>query len=155
MTESTLSLLLLGAVGMAVPESELPLPITLLLGLCTLAGAVITAGLAALSKKWRTPADDREDRKVGIEADELLIQRFTKLLDEQGKRIDGLVEEVKEVRALAQAAANLNRVLVDWCYIAVRIVRELGGKDAVALLPDPPEGVIITDHPSYKKGTSS
>lgn len=132
-------------------EADLPLPLSLLLGLFTLAGAVVTAGLAALSKKWRTPADDREDRKVGIEADEILLQRFTKLLEERDKRIDGLVEEIKEVRKLAESTASINRILVDWCYGAVRVVRDLGGVAAVALLADPPEGVVITDHPSYKR----
>ncbi|WP_455833754.1 hypothetical protein [Pseudarthrobacter siccitolerans] len=126
-------------------EADLPMPLPLLLGLVGLASAVITAALAALSKKWRTPADDREDRKIGIEADERLLARFEKLLEERDKRIDGLVAEVKEVRAIAEKAANANRILIDWIYAAVRVVRELGGID---LLPDPPEGVVIADHPS-------
>jgi predicted trehalose synthase len=125
-------------------EPQLIQWLPLMLGGVGLASAVITAAIAAVSKKWRTPADDREDRKIGIEADEMLVQRFTKLLDEQGKRIDGLVAEVKEVRALAEKAANVNRILTDWIYAAVRVVRELGG---IHLLPPPPEGVIIHDHP--------
>jgi len=126
-------------------EADLPLPLTLMLGLFTLAGAVTTAGLAAISKKWRTPADDREDRKVGIEADELLLGRFTKLLEERDKRIDGLVEEIKAVRHIAEAAVEDNRNLIDWIYAAVRVVRDLGG---IAQLPPPPKGVTIVDHPS-------
>lgn len=126
-------------------EAELPMPLPLLLGLVSLATAVLTAVIAALSKKWRTPADDREDRKIGIEADERLLARFEKLLEERDKRIDGLVAEVKEVRAIAEKAANANRILIDWIYAAVRVVRELGGID---LLPEPPEGVVIVDHPS-------
>ncbi|GAA3405074.1 hypothetical protein [Pseudarthrobacter polychromogenes] len=126
-------------------EADLPMPLPLLLGLVGLASAVITAALSALSKKWRTPADDREDRKIGIEADERLLARFEKLLEERDKRIDGLVAEVKEVRAIAEKAANANRILIDWIYAAVRVVRELGGID---LLPEPPEGVVIADHPS-------
>lgn len=128
-------------------EAELPMPLPLLLGLVSLATAVITAVIAALSKKWRTPADDREDRKIGIEADERLLARFEKLLEERDKRIDGLVAEVKEVRAIAETAANANRILIDWIYAAVRVVRELGGIDQ---LPDPPEGVVIVDHPSHR-----
>lgn len=126
-------------------EADLPIPLPLLLGLVGLASAVITAAIAALSKRWRTPADDREDRKIGIEADERLLARFEKLLEERDKRIDGLVDEVKEVRALAEKAVNVNRILIDWIYAAVRVVRELGG---IELLPDPPEGVVIADHPS-------
>jgi hypothetical protein len=126
-------------------EADLPLPLTLMLGLFTLAGAVITAGLAAISKKWRTPADNIAERKIGIEADELLLGRFTKLLEERDKRIDGLVEEIKEVRNIATAAVEDNRNLIDWIYAAVRVVRDLGG---IAQLPPPPKGVTIVDHPS-------
>ena len=128
-------------------EAELPMPLPLLLGLVSLATAVLTAVIAALSKKWRTPADDREDRKIGIEADERLLARFEKLLEERDKRIDGLVAEIKEVRTIAEKAANANRILIDWIYAAVRVVRELGGIDQ---LPDPPEGVVIADHPSHR-----
>ena len=62
-------------------EADLPMPLPLLLGIVGLAGGVLTAIIAAVSKKWRTPADDREDRKIGIEADERLLARFEKLLD--------------------------------------------------------------------------
>jgi hypothetical protein len=126
------------------------MPLPLMLGLVSLATAVLTAVIAAISKKWRTPADDREDRKIGIEADELLLARFTKLLEERDKRLDAVTEELKEVRAIAEKAANANRILIDWIYAAVRIVRDLGGIDK---LPDPPEGVVIIDHPSYKRGS--
>jgi acyl-CoA reductase-like NAD-dependent aldehyde dehydrogenase len=126
-------------------EADLPMPLPLLLGVVGLASAVVTALIAAVSKKWRTPADDREDRKIGIEADELLLSRFTKLLEERDKRIDGLVEEIKEVRNIAEAAVEDNRNLIDWIYAAVRVVRDLGG---IAQLPPPPKGVTIVDHPS-------
>jgi len=126
-------------------EADLPMPLPLLLGVVGLASAVVTAFIAAVSKKWRTPADDREDRKIGIEADELLLGRFTKLLEERDKRIDGLVEEIKAVRQLAEAAVEDNRNLIDWIYAAVRVVRDLGG---ISKLPPPPKGVTIVDHPS-------
>lgn len=129
-------------------EADLPMPLPLLLGIVGLAGGVLTAVIAAVSKKWRTPADDREDRKIGIEADERLLARFEKLLEERDRRIDGLVDEVREVRAIAEATAKENRALVDWCYAVVRIVRDLGG---INLLPTPPKDVVIHDHPSYKK----
>jgi len=129
-------------------EADLPVPLPLLLGIVGLASAVLTAVIAAVSKKWRTPADDREDRKIGIEADELLLGRFTKLLEERDRRIDGLVDEIKEVRKLAEDTAKENRALVDWCYAVVRIVRNL---DAVHLLPTPPKDVVIHDHPSYQR----
>lgn len=126
-------------------EADLPLPLPLLLGLFTLAGAIVTAVIANVSKKWRTPADDREDRKIGIEADERLLARFEKLLEERDKRLNEITAELKEVRVIAEKAASVNRILIDWIYAAVRVVRELGGIDK---LPTPPEGVVIADHPS-------
>lgn len=126
-------------------EAQMVQWLPLMLGGVGLISAVVTAAIAAVSKKWRTPADDREDRKIGIEADELLLGRFTKLLEERDKRIDGLVEEIKAVRHLAEAAVEDNRNLIDWIYAAVRVVRDLGG---IAQLPPPPKGVTIVDHPS-------
>lgn len=123
----------------------IPVPLQLLLGMVGLAGTLGAAGFAAFSKKWRTPADDREDRKLGIEVDDRLLERFHKLMADQDKRIDSLVEEIKEVRVIAEKAVAVNRVLIDWCYAAIRVVRELGG---IHLLPSPPEGVVIADHPS-------
>jgi len=132
--------------GVPVTEADLPLPLPLLLGLVGLVSAVVTAIIAALSKRWRTPADDREDRKIGIEADEKLLARFEKLLEERDKRLNEITEELKEVRGIAEKAAHANRILIDWIYAAVRIVRELG---AIDKLPTPPEGVVIADHPSH------
>lgn len=133
-------------------EAELPLPLPLLLGLAGLVSAVATAIIAALSKRWRTPADDREDRKIGIEADERLLARFEKLLEERDKRLNDITEELKEVRGIAEKAAHANRILIDWIYAAVRIVRELG---AIDKLPNPPEGVVIADHPSARGSGNS
>lgn len=125
--------------------TEIPTPLAL--GLVGLVSTIAGALIAAFSKKWRTPADDREDRKVGIEADEKLIQRFEQLMNGQDKKIADLGSELKEVRAIAEKAVHINRVLTDWIYAAVRVVRELGG---IHLLPAPPDGVVIADHPSNK-----
>lgn len=147
MTDAVLTLVL-GLVSTAeepVIDPQLPLPVPLLMSLAGLAGVVVAAWIAAVAKKWRTPADDREDRKIGIEADERLLARFEKLLEERDKRIDGLVKEVKEVRTIAESAVADNHKLIDWIYAAIRVVRELG---AIDLLPNPPKGVTIADHPS-------
>ncbi|NWL13323.1 hypothetical protein DM793_18825 [Paenarthrobacter nitroguajacolicus] len=124
----------------------LPLLLGIIGGLITLAGALI----AAFSKKWRTPADDREDKKVGIEVNEQLLEQFNKLLEERDKRIDRLVAEVKEVRVIAENAVSENRILIDWIYAAVQVARALG---FVEKLPNPPKGVHIADHPSARLNT--
>lgn len=124
------------------------MPLTLMLGLCTLTGVAITALFAAISKKWRTPADDREDKRFGLEADERLLKRFEDMLKERDDELKELRAEIKEVRELAEAASNDNRVLIDWIYAAVRVVRDLGGIDK---LPRPPKGVHIVDHPSNQE----
>lgn len=128
----------------------MPLPFLLGVGglFVTLAGALI----AAYSKKWRTPADDREDRKVGIEVNEQLLEQFNKLLEERDKRIDRLVAEVKEVRVIAENAVSENRILIDWIYAAVQVARALG---FVEKLPNPPKGVTIADHPSARHGAGT
>ena len=126
----------------------LPLLLGIIGGLITLAGALI----AAFSKKWRTPADDREDKKVGIEVNEQLLEQFNKLLEERDRRIDRLVAEVKEVRLIAENAVSENRVLTDWIYAAVQVARALGFVDK---LPNPPKGVTIADHPSARRNSDA
>ena len=136
----------------AEPEPEyFGMSVPLLLGLGGLVVTLVGALIAAISKKWRTPADDREDRKVGIEVNEQLLEQFEKLLEERDKRIDGLVAEIKEVRQLAEAAANDNRSLIDWIYAAVQVARIHGFVDK---LPKPPKGVTIADHPSAHAGSN-
>ncbi|UUG69983.1 membrane protein [Arthrobacter phage Bauer] len=133
----------------ATPDGGEPLyfgmPLPLLLGVCTLAGGIVAALITAVSKKWRTPADDREDRKIGIEADERLLERFQKLLEARDEKIQGLEDRLTEVANKVESLITERNVLIDWIYAAVRVVRELGG---VHLLPKPPKGVYIADHPS-------
>jgi hypothetical protein len=121
------------------------MPISLLIPVVGLAGAVVAALITAFSKKWRTPADDREDRKIGIEADERLLERFQKLLEARDEKIQGLEDRLTEVANKVESLITERNVLIDWIYAAVRVVRELG---AVHLLPRPPKGVYIADHPS-------
>lgn len=121
------------------------MPISLVIPLVGLVGVVMTAGFTAFSKKWRTPADDREDRKIGIEADERLIGRFEKLLESRDEKIRDLEERLTAVANKVESLITERNVLIDWIYAAVRVVRELG---AVHLLPRPPKGVYIADHPS-------
>lgn len=149
MTEAiSLGLVWVAGIAAAAEETraeELPVPLPLLLSAMTLLGVILSAFIAAIAKRWRTPTDDREDKKLDLDADERLLARFEKLLEERDQRIDGLVKEVKEVRRIAEAAATDNRNLIDWIYLAVRVVRDLGG---IHLLPAPPKGVTIADHPS-------
>lgn len=129
-------------------ESDLPLPLPLLLGVFALAGTVLAALIAAISKRWRTPADNREDRKIGIEADERLLARFEKMLEERDQRIVGLENRLTEVATKVESLLTERNALIDWIYAAVRIVRDLGG---IERLPRPPHGVYIADHPSNQE----
>jgi len=127
----------------------MPLPLLLGVGglIVTLAGALI----AAVSKKWRTPADDREDKKIGIEADEQLLKRFEDMLSIRDDEIKQLRAEVKEIAGKVQDLVEERGALIDWIYAAVRVVRDLGGIDR---LPRPPKGVTIADHPSAHAGSN-
>lgn len=132
------------------PEPEplyagMPLPLLLGIvgGLIALAGSLI----AAFSKKWRTPADDREDKKIGIEADERLLERFEEMLGKRDAEIETLRAEVKEIAGKVQDLIEERGSLIDWIYAAIRIVRDL---DAIDRLPNPPKGVTIADHPSAR-----
>ena len=123
------------------------MPLTLLLGVLGVIGTVAAASFAAFSKRWRTPADDREDKKFGIEADERLLQRFQDVIAESDSklakveaRLDKVEEELDELRSERSR-------LIDWIYAAIKVVRDLGGID---LLPHPPRGVTIADHPSSR-----
>ena len=126
----------------------LPLLLGIIGGLITLAGALI----AAFSKKWRTPADDREDKKIGIEADERLLERFEEMLGKRDAEIESLRAEGKEIAGKVQDLIEERGSLIDWIYAAIRIVRDLGGIDR---LPNPPKGVTIADHPSARAGANS
>ncbi len=137
--------------------NEIPTP--LVLGFVGLVGTIAGALIAAFSKKWRTPADDREDRKVGIEADEKLLQRFEKMLEIRDNEIKSLREDkdneikvlrgdLEKVSRRVEEVVGENRALLDWAYIAVRVVRDLGGLPGIAMLAIPPKGLFIADHPS-------
>ncbi|AXH44402.1 hypothetical protein PP353_gp22 [Arthrobacter phage Kumotta] len=137
------------------PEPEpmyagMPLPLLLGIigGLITLAAALV----AAFSKKWRTPADDREDKKIGIEADERLLKRFEDMLQERDDEIAELRAEVKEIAGKVQDLIEERGSLIDWIYAAIRIVRDL---DGIHLLPAPPKGVTIADHPSARRADAT
>jgi len=124
------------------------LPLPLLLGLLTLLGTLAGSLIAAFSKKWRTPADDREDKKFGIEADEKLLKRFEEMLGIRDNEIKELRDQLTKLSGKVEEVIGENRALLDWIYVAVRVVRDIGGATAIALLPIPPKGVFIADHPS-------
>ncbi|QKY78977.1 hypothetical protein Jinkies_29 [Arthrobacter phage Jinkies] len=137
--------LMLAFAAFAVTESDLPLPLPLLLGLFTLVGGIVTAIFAAVSKKWRTPADDREDRKIGIEADERLLKRFEDMLAERDTKLAGLEQRLEALNAKVEGYQRERTVLIDFIYALVRIIRE---HDAIPEIPLPPLGIYISGHPS-------
>src|SRR6476660_1581300 len=137
--------LMVAGVVLALAESDLPLPLPLMLGLFTLAGGIVTAVFAAVSKKWRTPADDREDRKIGIEADERLLKRFEDMLAERDTKLAGLEQRLEALNAKVEGYQRERTVLIDFIYALVRIIRE---HDAIPEIPLPPLGIYISGHPS-------
>lgn len=148
MTESLPLALLQGLVRMAADEpvdSGLPVPLPLLLSGVGLITAVAGALVAGLTKRWRTPADDREDRRVGIEADERLLKRFEDMLKERDGKIEALGQRIEELDTKVEGYRQERNVLIDFIYALVRIVRELGGIDQI---PAPPLGIFISGHPS-------
>lgn len=124
----------------------------LILGIGGLLVSLVTAGVTLWAKKWRTPADDREDKKIGIEADERLLKRFEDMLAERDTQLKELRQEVKDLAKRVDEVVGDNRMLIDWIYAAVRVVRELQG---IHLLPPPPKGVTIADHPSTHQGAKT
>jgi hypothetical protein len=130
---------------MTLTEADLPLPLPLLLGLITLAATIAGAILAGFTKKWRTPADDREDRKIGIEADERLLKRFEDMLKERDTKLEGLEKRLEALNAKVEGYQRERTILVDFIYALVRIIRDMG---AVNEIPLPPQGIYIAGHPS-------
>ncbi|MFP3579989.1 hypothetical protein SB659_10450 [Arthrobacter sp. SIMBA_036] len=126
----------------------LPLLLGIIGGLITIAGALI----AAFSKRWRTPADDREDKKIGIEADDRLLQRFQDVIAESDAKVGRLEARVARVEEELEELRSERSRLIDWIYAAVKVVRDLGGIDH---LPPPPRGVTIADHYSARQGAST
>ena len=112
----------------------LGMPIPLVLSLIALITAVLTAGVGALVKKFRTPADDREDRVVVLDASDRLINRFQELLkdsdEKHAKDIAALGEEVGKLRdELNEVKAE--RVGLLWgIRQLIRIARKYGGDAA-------------------------
>lgn len=77
------------------------IPLPLLLGGVTLLTAVLTAIIGGLVKKFRTPADNREDKVVVLDASEKLIERFQQIVkDSDAKHAADMEALSREVQAL-------------------------------------------------------
>lgn len=123
-------------------ESGLSLPLPLLPGIFAL-GTVLAALIPAISKRWRTPADNRDNRKIGIDAVGYLLARFEEMLEEREPKITGLEKRLNAVAAKVESHLSEWNALIDWIYAAVLIVQDLG---TVSRLPRPPQIVYIADH---------
>jgi hypothetical protein len=127
-------------------ETALPMPLPLMLGALTLTASVLTALITYIwSKKVRTPADRREDRRLAIEADEKLLQRFEDMLASRDLQIKDLGAKVEALDNRVEGYRQERNVLLDFIYALIRIIRDLGG---INLIPRPPASVRISGHPS-------
>lgn len=133
-------------VPMETLEAVLPMPLPLLLAAFTLTASVVTALITYIwSKKVRTPADSREDRRLDIEADEKLLQRFENMLASRDRQIKELGAKVEELDNRLEGYRRERNVLIDFIYALIRIIRDLGG---INLIPRPPVGIRISGHAS-------
>lgn len=107
---------------------------------------LISAGtlafVTAFTKKWRTPADDREDRSVTIDANDALLDRFTKELESRDKKISDLDGRLTNLSREVEGLRMERFKLIDFIYVLVRIIRS---HDAMDEIPEPvPAGIFIT-----------
>lgn len=100
--------------------------------------------ITAFTKKWRTPADDREDRTVTIDANEALLDRFTKELESRDKKISELDGRLTVLSGEVDGLRLERFQLIDFIYALVRIIRAHGHVEEI---PEPPHGVVITGIP--------
>jgi hypothetical protein len=133
-------------------ESEqlwLGMPLPALLALIAVMSAVMTALVSGLVKKFRTPADTREDRVVVLDASDRLIERFENLLKQSDEKYGREIAELaKEADDLKERVENLRleRFLIVSALIRVaQIARKYGGAAAEAEIQtvELPEGVSI------------
>jgi hypothetical protein len=112
----------------------LGMPLPLLLAVIALISAVLTAVVGALVKKFRTPADDREDKVVVLDASDRLIQRFQQLLSDSDTKhaadIAALGVEVGQLREELNAVKQERVGLLWGIRQLIRIARKYGGDDA-------------------------
>lgn len=136
-------------VPVAVTNELMGIPIPMVLALIALFSAVLTAVVGALVKKFRTPADDREDKVVVLDASDRLIQRFQDLLknsDEKhaadiaalGLEVSALREELAQVKTERIGLMAAIRELV-------RLVRRHAGAEAEHELQTivQPTGIVL------------
>lgn len=130
------------AISVLVPmaEGDFSIPLPLALASFGLIGTIVGAFINAVSKKWRTPGDDIAEKKVNIEADDKLLQRFENLLHSRDARIDTLDNKITELREEIEEIRMERNELLDFIYVLVRIVRNA---DLLEEIPEPPSAVHI------------
>lgn len=117
-------------------QSHLQQWLPLILAGCTLIGGIAAAMITAFSKKFRTPADDREDTKLVIESQTQLIATVRGMLTESENKHKGDLKALAEkVETLEGKVSALEKVR-DRFVLAVRslviICRKYGGDEAMA-----------------------
>lgn len=130
-------LMFLAVVDTASPEKEwtfFGVPLAVVLPVLTIVGGVIGAAGTQLTKRFRTPEDDRADKVVVLDASDKLIERFQNLLaasdekhekeiKELSTKVDGLEKEVEKMRT--ERFRLLSRLAA-----VIAIARKYGGHAA-------------------------
>ena len=127
------------------------------LAIVGLFGSILGSMLTAFSKKWRTPADAREDKALVLtdkdkvlQAQDRLVERFEKLLKESDDRHSKEIAEsdARHSKELGDVAAKVTALegqikvmqgeksrFVACIQHLVRVVRKYGHEDEIGELP--------------------
>lgn len=129
-------------------------------GIISLIVAIVGGIFALVTKKVRSPADDREDRKLVIEGDKVRAEVGTSLLQQMQTMMNGQAaahkvemdalrtahntaidqlrldfkEEISDVRRQLEEMHRERPLLIQIIHAVARIARKYGGADAEAEL---------------------
>lgn len=121
-------------VAAAENDTFLGMPLPALLALISLVSVVLGAFVTGWVKKFRTPADSREDRVVVLDASDRLIERFENLLkasdEKHAKELKELTEKVDGLEREVETMRRERYTLVSAVVRIAQIARKYGGAAA-------------------------
>jgi hypothetical protein len=137
------------AAAESAADTFLGLPLPALLALISLVSVVLGAFVTGWVKKFRTPADNREDRVVVLDASDRLIERFENLLkasdEKHAKELQELTAKVEGLEKEVDVMRRERYTLVSAIVRIAQIARKYGGADAEQEIRqiEVPEGVMV------------